>query len=91
MSCILSSVCRNSVELNFVAKDRVKTQVWRKPVIFFFHELCLYITRFDATGCAIRVCQLLICICALDAISVNSHCQRQHQEMLSATREHHSK
>ena len=26
-------------------KDRVKIQIWGKPVIFS-HELCLYITRF---------------------------------------------
>ena len=27
------------------SKDRVKIQIWGKPVIFS-HELCLYITRF---------------------------------------------
>ena len=30
-------------------KDRVKIQIWGKPVIFS-HELCLYITRFWGLG-----------------------------------------
>ena len=31
------------------SKDRVKIQIWGKPVIFS-HELCLYIMRFYSLG-----------------------------------------
>ena len=43
MCCVLSGVMPVAVKFR---NDRVKIQIWGKPVILFFHELCLYITRF---------------------------------------------
>ena len=43
MCCVFSGVMPVAVKFR---NDRVKIQIWGKPVIFFFHELCLYITRF---------------------------------------------
>ena len=36
------------------SKDRVKIQIWGKPVIFS-HELCLYTTRFVASAISLDI------------------------------------